>query len=90
MYGIVISANGLSLFCVLICMYFLIFAATVPPWVEDTARRYMGDDRVLVDLIGQETVRTAVTVEHKAICCPYQERPTVINDVIQVSTVCYC
>lgn len=44
----------------------------------------MGKDRVVVDLIGKQKVRTAVTVEHKAICCPYQERPTVINDVIQV------
>ena len=56
----------------------------MPSWVEDTAKRYMGKDRVVVDLIGKQKVRTAVTVEHKAICCPYQERPTVINDVIQV------
>lgn len=58
--------------------------ATVPSWVEETAKQYMGEDRILVDLIGQQRVRTAVTVEHKAVCCPYQERPTVINDVIQV------
>ena len=58
--------------------------------MEDTATRYMGDDRVLVDLIGQQRVRTAVTVEHKAVCCPYQERPTVINDVIQVQSVLFC
>ena len=49
----------------------------------------MGKDRVVVDLIGQEKVRTAITVEHKAICCPYQERPNVINDVIQVVCVHY-
>ena len=58
--------------------------ATVPSWVEETATHYMGEDRILVDLIGRQRIRTAVTVEHKAVCCPYQERPTVINDVIQV------
>ena len=44
----------------------------------------MTKDRVVIDLIGQATVRTAVTVEHKAICCPYAERPATIADVIQV------
>ena len=62
----------------------LFYTATIPSWVEETASRYMGDEQILVDLIGEQNVRTAVTVEHKAICCPYQERPTVINDVIQV------
>ena len=64
------------------CVY--VTEATVPTWIEDTARRYMGDDRILVDLIGKHSVRTAVNVLHKAICCPYQERPTIINDVIRV------
>ena len=65
------------------CLF--IFSATVPSWVEKTAQCYMKDSKVVVDLIGTQTMRTAVTVEHKAICCPYQERPAVINDVIQVS-----
>ena len=62
----------------------LLFSATVPLWVQEMAQRYMTPDRVLVDLIGQEVTRTAVTVEHKAICCPYSERPATIADVVQV------
>ena len=62
----------------------LLFSATVPSWVQDTADRYMSQDKVLVDLIGQQSLRTAVTVEHLAICCPYAERPSTIADVIQV------
>ena len=62
----------------------LLFSATVPSWVEETADKYMTLDRVLVDLIGQQTLKTAVTVEHKAICCPYAERNSTIADVIQV------
>lgn len=68
------------LFCNTSCIH----VATIPSWVEETATHYMGNDRILVDLIGQQRVRTAVTVEHKAMCCPYQERPNVISDVIQV------
>ena len=44
----------------------------------------MTSDKVVVDLIGQQTLRTAVTVDHKAICCPYSERASTIADVIQV------
>ncbi len=62
----------------------LLFSATVPVWVQETADRYMSDDRVIVDLIGRQSLRTAITVEHKAISCPYSERPSTIADVIQV------
>jgi hypothetical protein len=44
----------------------------------------MTPDKVVVDLIGQQTLKTAVTVEHKAICCPYAERSSTIADVVQV------
>ena len=44
----------------------------------------MSHDKVIVDLIGRQSLKTAVTVEHKAICCPYAERPSTIADVIQV------
>ena len=67
----------------------LLFSATVPSWVQDTADRYMSHDRVIVDLIGQQTLRTAVTVEHKAISCPYSERSSTIADVIQVSVMIF-
>ena len=62
----------------------LLFSATVPFWVREVADRYMSLDKVVVDLIGRQSLKTAVTVEHKAICCPYAERPSTIADVIQV------
>ena len=62
----------------------LLFSATVPEWVRATADRYMTPEKVVVDLIGQQTLKTAVTVEHKAICCPYGERSSTIADVVQV------
>ena len=62
----------------------LLFSATVPEWVLETAERYMTEDRVVVDLIGGETMRTATGVQHYALCCPYTERPSTIADIIQV------
>ena len=62
----------------------LLFSATVPYWVREVADKYMSHDKVVVDLIGRQSLKTAVTVEHKAICCPYVERPSTIADVIQV------
>ena len=62
----------------------LLFSATVPYWVREVADRYMSHDKVVVDLIGRQSLKTAVTVEHKVICCPYAERPATIADVIQV------
>ena len=62
----------------------LLFSATVPYWVREVADKYMSHDRVVVDLIGGESLKTAVSVEHKAICCPYAETPSTIADVIQV------
>ena len=62
----------------------LLFSATVPFWVREVADKYMSHDKVVVDLIGRQSLKTAVTVEHKAICCPYAERPSTIADVIQV------
>lgn len=62
----------------------LLFSATIPKWVEETAEKYMSHDRILVDLIGQQSLKTAVTVDHKAISCPFAERQSTIADVIQV------
>ena len=63
----------------------LLFSATIPDWVLTTADKYMSPDRVTVDLVGTDSVRTSTGVEHKALCCPYHERSSMINDIINVS-----
>nr|XP_054773782.1 nucleolar RNA helicase 2-like isoform X1 [Lytechinus pictus] len=62
----------------------LLFSATVPPWVYQTALKYMRKDVKKVDLVGRERMRTATTVQHLAINCSYFDRPEVISDVIKV------
>jgi superfamily II DNA/RNA helicase len=41
----------------------LLFSATVPKWVNETASKYMSDDLVRVDLIGRDRMKTATTVK---------------------------
>ena len=41
----------------------LMFSATVPHWVQKTARRYLRTDIVKLDLVGRGSVRTATSVE---------------------------
>ena len=40
----------------------LLFSATVPFWVREVADRYMSHDKIVVDLIGRQSLKTAVTV----------------------------
>ncbi|XP_077999152.1 nucleolar RNA helicase 2-like isoform X1 [Glandiceps talaboti] len=62
----------------------LLFSATLPHWVHQTAKKYMRPDTKQVDLIGQQKLRTATTVTHLAIRCFYKERASAISDVVQV------
>ena len=41
----------------------LLFSATVPSWVQKTARKYLRSDIVKLDLVGRGTVRTATSVQ---------------------------
>jgi ATP-dependent RNA helicase DDX21 len=61
----------------------LLFSATMPRWVRDTAKKYQKADKVTVDLIGGDDVKTSSTIQHLAIKCSYQERAQTIGDVVQ-------
>ncbi|XP_022106052.1 nucleolar RNA helicase 2-like [Acanthaster planci] len=62
----------------------LLFSATVPSWVHNTARKYMKQELRKHDLVGTQSVKTAKNVKHLAIRCNYSDRPSLINDVIRV------
>ena len=49
-----------------------------------TPHRYMSREHRRVDLIGSERVKTSITVEHKALRCPYTERHSTMGDVVQM------
>ena len=62
----------------------LLFSATMPRWVKDTARKYLKEDKVTVDLIGNEENKTSSTIQHLAIKCSWSERAQTVGDVVQV------
>ena len=48
----------------------LLFSATVPTWVSKASKKYMGEDKKLVDLVGEEGDQTACGVEVcVCFCC---------------------
>jgi ATP-dependent RNA helicase DDX21 len=61
----------------------LLFSATIPSWVQKTARKYLRDDITKLDLVGRGTVRTATSVEHLAIPCTQRDRTVTIANTLQ-------
>lgn len=47
----------------------LLFSATIPDWVSRTAGKYMSRDKRVVDMIGQDKVKTAIAVEVCGYMC---------------------
>jgi len=48
---------------------YMLFSATIPTWVVKTARKYLKPAYINIDLIGKDEVKTADTIEHRAIAC---------------------
>ena len=49
----------------------LLFSATLPPWVLRTAKKYMSEDRKIVDLIGDQELKASETIEVRQFTCAY-------------------
>ncbi|XP_048758389.2 nucleolar RNA helicase 2-like [Ostrea edulis] len=63
----------------------LLFSATLPSWVHETARKYMREDNLAkISLVNSQENRTSTTVQHLAIRSSFWDRPAVIGDVLQV------
>lgn len=64
----------------------LLYSATLPSWVHNTAKKYMSEDKKVVDLIGTQSLKAAETVQHLAVQANKDNLASVISDVVQV----YC
>lgn len=61
-----------------------LFSATVPSWVRDVAREHLKKNYRIVDLAKDLKNKTAQTVNHLAINCPYHNRLAVLADLLVV------
>jgi superfamily II DNA/RNA helicase len=48
-----------------------LFSATIPRWVRDVANSYMNKSLRVIDLCQDLKNKTAKTVQHLAISCPF-------------------
>ena len=65
----------------------LLFSATIPDWVKDIAQEHMKQDFQVVDLAQDLTRRTARSIAHLAIDCPFPERLEALSKVRKYSQI---
>jgi len=63
----------------------LLFSATVPSWVWQIVKAFVGVEYEYIDLVKNTENKTAKKVEHYAINCPYFARNSTVGDVV----LCY-
>lgn len=59
----------------------LLFSATFPSWVKRVAGKYLNPAFTLVDLVKNLTNKTASSVRHYAVFCPYMNRTSILADI---------
>ncbi|KAJ8578691.1 hypothetical protein ON010_g518 [Phytophthora cinnamomi] len=62
----------------------LLFSATIPKWVKDVADKYMQKDREYVNLVKDSDDQASTDVQHIAIPCHWQGRPTLLANLLGV------
>ncbi len=63
----------------------LLFSATFPSWVQRVSGKYLDPAFTLVDLAKNLTNKTASTVKHLAVFCPYFNRTSILADISMVA-----
>lgn len=61
------------------------FSATIPTWVHRIASMFMQQPLQVLDLVSNLKNKTARTVDHLAINCPYHNRVSALADIL----ICY-
>lgn len=62
----------------------LLFSATLPPWVENVARKYLRPDKKHIDLVGNTQQHANSDIAHMCMACHWSERNSVLGEVIQL------
>lgn len=61
---------------------FILFSATIPPWVKKVAKNNLKDDYVTVDLVKDLKNKTSKTVEHLSVQCPEVNKIEALADIL--------
>ena len=61
----------------------LLFSATLPKWVYNTAKKYMRNPKT-IDLVGDSQGQASADVQHLCIKCPWQLKPATVSDLVHV------
>lgn len=62
----------------------LLFSATIPSWVKEVADKYMQKDREFVNLVKDSDDQASTDVQHIAIPCHWQGRPTLLANLLGI------
>lgn len=65
----------------------LLFSATFPSWVRQVSGKYLDPAFTLVDLVKNLTNKTASSVRHFAVFCPYANRTSILADISKASFI---
>ena len=63
---------------------FILFSATVPPWVQNVAKNHLDKEFKFVDLVKDLKNKTSKTVEHIAIPCDDQRKIDALADLLKL------
>ncbi|KMZ71158.1 DEAD-box ATP-dependent RNA helicase 7 [Zostera marina] len=61
----------------------LLFSATLPIWIDKISARFLKTSKKIVDLVGNEKMKTSASVRHLALPCSKNARSQVIPDIIR-------
>jgi ATP-dependent RNA helicase DDX21 len=61
-----------------------LFSATLPTWIQKATRKFMTKERVSVDLIGDEEIKTSESVQHLRMRINAKARARVIQDLVML------
>ncbi|RKP05367.1 P-loop containing nucleoside triphosphate hydrolase protein [Thamnocephalis sphaerospora] len=62
----------------------LLFSATLPEWVHKVVKKYLREDYVTVDLVGQQKLKTNENITHYGIPSHWEVRRDIMGDVVAV------
>lgn len=61
---------------------FILFSATIPPWVRNVAKKNLSSDYKIIDLVKDLKNKTAKSVEHLAIQCSDDNKISALADIL--------